>query len=422
MTTEGRLAPQVWNVALARLVSSVGAEAAFFIGMWGKAAYVFQGTPGDLAVMSASIGVAAIVGSVIGGALVDRFDARRVVLAAEVLVVPSSLALILARDMRSLILIGVVSWAAGSALETAITSLPPVLVPGEQLEQANARLEGANWLALVIGPGAGALLSQAFGLDSVFVLDALTSLAAIAMIVRLQLDPRLASDAQRQPTGSGFAEIVDGLRYAWRTPPVRLALYLEGLVGVAFGVFVALEPLYFRDVLGTEVETIGYVNVVFGVGLFGGSVLLERSKGRFTGFGANIGLSVFAGVGAMLYSGTSSLTWVVVGAAVWSVPLGMSLPMSRTLAQRGCEPAYVGRVMGAFGMVSAGAGILPVVFAPAFANAIGVQRVLVASGAAAILLAPLALPAGRRLDDIARPNARPELLTRRRSRWAFRRR
>ncbi|MEE8601527.1 MFS transporter [Euzebya tangerina] len=397
MATRTTLAPQVWNVVLARLVSSAGAEAAFFIGLWGKAAFVFDGTPTELAVMSAVIGTGAIVGSLVGGALVDRFDARRMVIVTEFVVVPSSLALILADDMTSLIAIGFVSWMAGSALETAITSLPPVMVGPDQLEQANARLEGANWLALVIGPGVGALLAGAFSINSVFILDALTSLAAIAMVLRVHLDPRLA--ASESSSGSGLSEITEGLRYAWRTPPVRLTLYLQSLVGVAFGVFIAPEPLFFRDVLGTGVEAIGYVNVVFGVGLFAGSVILERSHGRWTSFRGNILLSSAAGVGAMVYTGTASLVWVVVGAVLWSVPLGMSLPMSRTLAQRGSAPAYVGRVMGAFGMVAAGAGIVPVIFAPALAAALGVQLVLVLSGAAAAVFSPLAWRAARRLDE-----------------------
>lgn len=394
----------VWKVVLARLISSSGVEAAFFIGLWGKAAYVFDGTATDLAIMSALIGLAAIVGSLIGGMLVDRFDARRVTLWTEVVVMPSSLALVLADTMTKLLLIGVVSWMAGAALEAAITSLPPALVDEDRLEQANARLESANWLSLVAGPGIGAALAGVYGIDSVFVLDALTSLAAIGFIARIRLDPRRAAaeahaaDASPDAPGSGLRDITDGLRYAWRTLPVRLALYLQALVGVAFGIFIALEPLYYRDVLQTGIEALGYINVVFGLGLFAGSVMLERTRGRLTGFRADILLSMAAGAGSVCYAGTDDLRFVVLGAVLWSVPLGMVLPMSRTLAQRDTAPAYVGRVMGALGMVAAGAGVLPTIFAPALASLFGVQLVLVGSGGAAVILAPLIWRVAARLD------------------------
>lgn len=103
-----KLARPIRQVVLARLVSSTGVEAAFFLGLWGKAAYVLDGTPTDLAVMSALIGVAAMGGSVIGGSLVDRFDARRVVVGAEALFIPATLAMILATDITQLVAFGLV--------------------------------------------------------------------------------------------------------------------------------------------------------------------------------------------------------------------------------------------------------------------------------------------------------------------------
>src|SRR5262245_33486537 len=85
---------QMRRVVLARLISTTGAEAAFLLGLWGKAAFIFGGSPVDLALMSALVGMAGILGSVLGGVFVDRWDARRVVIAAEVLFVPATLALV----------------------------------------------------------------------------------------------------------------------------------------------------------------------------------------------------------------------------------------------------------------------------------------------------------------------------------------
>jgi predicted MFS family arabinose efflux permease len=294
-----------------------------------------------------------------------------------------------------------VSWLAAAVLETAIASMPPALVGPSSLERANARVESATWLALVIGPAVGAPLVAWLGVDSVFVLDAVTSIVAIALVAPIRLPARTqqstvddSSDGQR----SAWRETVSGLRYAATHRPVRTALYLGALPGLAFGMFVALEPLFYRDVVGTQVEALGYVNAVFGLGLLLGSVIVARAGGRLSTFRTVILLTMASGLGGMVYVATPSLSIVLVGAVLWSVPLGTVLPLMRTLAQRRADPAFVGRVMGAFGTAMAAASLLPVVVAPTLAAAFGVQTVLAASAATAVIGAPFVWRAGRELD------------------------
>jgi predicted MFS family arabinose efflux permease len=197
---------------------------------------------------------------------------------------------------------------------------------------------------------------------------------------------------------SGLRSVVDGVRYALTNPAIRLSLYLEGLVAVAFGTFIALEPLFFRDVVGVGIEAVGYVNAVFGVGLLVGSLALERAARHRLGFRWLVALTTVTGLGGVLYVVSSSLAVVVIGAVVWSIPLGASLPLSRALAQRHADPAYVGRTMGAFGTVGSGAALLPLAVAPALAAAAGLQTVLIVSAALAVVGAPVALAHAAGLD------------------------
>ncbi len=401
--------PEIRRLALARLISSSGTEAAFFIGLWGRAAFEFESGPVGLAIMSALIGIGSIVGGLVGGLAVDRTDARRVVIRSEIVFVPATLALALAPNMTVLLLLGLVSWATGSAYETALVSMPPRLVDDDELESANARLESANWLALIAGPAIGALLAGAFDLRAIFVFDAVTSLVALGLLRGLTLRPKRPHDAEDPSPASrsgvpttppeaadaadlarlgNLDELRAGIRHALERPRVRLMLFLGGLTWLAFGSFVALEPLFFRDVLMQDVTALGWVNAIFGAGLFTGSVLLERTNGRFTGARAAVVLAVLSGLGSAVYVGTSSLVVVAVGALAWSIPLGAGLPMNRTLVQRDTEPEFVGRVMGAMGTLQSLSGILPVIFAPALAIAFGVQPVLLGSGLVIVALAP----------------------------------
>ena len=378
----------------ARFVTNAGAEAAFFVGMWGKAAFEFDAGPGPLAVMTALIALASVVGNIAGGLLVDRTDARRVLIATEIALVPSVLSLILANDLTSLFAIGTVSWLLHGVEETAATSLPQALVDDDDaLMRVNAVLEGAGWLAFVIGPAAGALLAGAVSVSSVFVLDAATSVVAIGLLAGVTLvrpgpTAQLDGGQDDDPATGTFAETLQGLRVAYRTPRIRLVMVIGSLIWFAFGAFIALEPLYFRDVLQTGPDAIGYVNSVFGAGMFVGSVLLARGVVRAR-FRTALLLSMLTGFGSIIYVGSSSITIVLVGAVAWSIPLGMLLPVLRTLAQQASPAGFTGRVMGAIAMQQNLTSVLPAAVTPTLAGAFGVQGVLIAGGMVPILAVPL---------------------------------
>ncbi|HEX9762464.1 MAG TPA: hypothetical protein VGA97_05115, partial [Acidimicrobiia bacterium] len=57
------------RVVLARFVSRIGGEAAFFVGIWGKAAFDLQATPSELALVMGALGVAALIGASVAGVL-----------------------------------------------------------------------------------------------------------------------------------------------------------------------------------------------------------------------------------------------------------------------------------------------------------------------------------------------------------------
>ncbi|MDX1510128.1 MAG: MFS transporter [Nitriliruptorales bacterium] len=382
------------HVIVARFVSGVGAEASFFVGLWGKAAFEFDGGPTELTVLAAMIGLGTIIGNITGGWMVDRWDARKVLIGAEVAFVPAVLGLAFTTTMTQLLVVGLIAWIADGFIETGLSSMAPALTDDErQLTRLNARIDQATWLAVVVGPGAGALIALVAPIDLVFVFDAATSIAAVALLNLVRLDPR-DTDAP-EPS---LREIVGGFVYAARHRAVLLTMYLMGLASLSWGVSLALEPLYFRDILDLGPVAIGFVNSLFGLGLFAGSRLLDRSADRRLGFLAAIVISMISGVGAALYFGTASLAIVLVGAVVWSVPLGALIPLVRTLAQRATQPGMVGRVMGALTMQQNLSGVLPLAFAPALAGALGVQFVLVGAGVLIIVATPFVLVPARRLD------------------------
>jgi predicted MFS family arabinose efflux permease len=385
------------RVVAARFISRAGGEAAFFVGIWGKAAFEFNASPAEQALMMASLGISSLIGAALAGVLVDRFDPRRVLMASEVLFVPATLALVLPSDIAEMTAVIVPVGLAHAAVLTAVTSLPPFLTSDStRLQSINSALEAGGSAAFVAGPALGAVIARYWSLDWIFVLDALTSVVAVALVASVDLRP----GALRTESRAAFKEMREGFRFAWTRRPLRLYLGIFSALWLSFGAFGALEPLFYRDVLGTGPEALGWVNAVFGTGVVAGSVLLGRLPQKLVNARLALVGAMASGVGAVLYTGTADLRVVVLAAAYWGIVLGVMFPLVRTLIQLATPEHLVGRVMGTTNVSSQFGELFPLAFVPGLAAAFGIQPVLVGSGVALLVAALLALPEGRRVDEL----------------------
>ena len=383
-------------VVLARLISRIGGEAAFFVGIWGKAAFDLDATPGELAVVMAALGLASLIGASIAGVLVDRFDPRRVVMVGEILFVPAALALMFTDTIPSLAIATFVLGLVGTPVYTAISSFAPFLTDDEtRLSKINSWIEGASWTAFVIGPALGAIIAGSIGLDAIFALDAATSVVAALLLIPVKV-------RQLSTTGSthsgGLAELREGFKVAYGNRRLRFYIWLGSAVWLLFGTFSALEPLFYRDILGVEVETLGWVNSIFGVGLISGTLIAARLPERFR---SATWLTILVGmnaVGVLAYVGTDLLTVVLLAAPFWGLIIGMMAPLHRTMIQVNSPDRLVGRIMGVNHIHSEVGHLLPLAFAPTIAAILGVQSTLLWAGALVAVVAGLFLRSAIQLD------------------------
>ena len=387
--------PSVRNVVVARFVSRAGGEAAFFVGIWGKAAFTLEANPTELAFVMGALGVASLIGASVAGVLVDRFDPRKVVLVGEILFVPAALAMILANSIPTLVATTFMLALVGTPVFTAISSFAPFLTDDDdELARVNGLIEGASWTAFVVGPAIGALLAGTIGVDAIFVFDAATSLAAALLII-----PVKVRDVERtEDAASGWQELKDGFSFTYGHRRLRFYILLGSVVWLLFGTFSALEPLFFRDVLGVEVETLGWVNSIFGLGLVSGTLIAARLPSRFrtaTVLTVLVGLNA---VGVLLYVGTDMLGVVVAAGVFWGLIIGMMAPLHRTMIQLNSPSDLVGRIMGVNHIHSEVGHLLPLVIAPGLAAAFGVQLSLILAGCVVAVSALGFLPGARRLD------------------------
>lgn len=365
----------LYRVVSARFISRAGSEAAFFVGIWGKAAYALHAGPSQLALIMFLMASGSILGSILAGVLVDRYGPRRVLAVAEVAFVPAALGMAFAHSIPALAALVAVWSFAGAPVVTAGASFAPFLTADpDSLSRINAQIESTASLALLTGPAIGALITHYFSVDWVFVLDAATSLAAAGLVwtVHLRRIERTSAE-ERHP----LRELTDGLRESYSVRPLRYYILVGTIAWFSFGAFGALEPLFYRDVVHTGVETLGWINTVFGAALLAGAFLFPKLPKRTVSARALVVFLALNALGAIAYVGSGDLRRVVVGAILWGFVIGGLDPLLRTLVHRDTPEELVGRVVGTQEVHRRLGELVPLAIAPALAVRFGVQATLI---------------------------------------------
>jgi MFS family permease len=192
-----------------------------------------------------------VVMALVGGALADRMDRRRLLLLDQVALVTVAAALCaaaLAGEPHVLVLYALGGLLAGfGALQNvARTAIVPNLVAREDMPAALAINFGLFQLTMVLGPGLGGLLIAAGGVESAYAVDAASCLAMVAAL--RGLGPQLPAAIGAAPVRIGRS-IGDGLRFVRRSPAL-LGSFVIDLSAMTFGMPRALFPVLAVSVYG----------------------------------------------------------------------------------------------------------------------------------------------------------------------------
>ena len=183
-----------------------------------------------------------------GGALADRYDRRRLLLAVQIGLVAGASALAavtLAGSPPLPLLFALAGVMAGfGAFQGVIaSSIAPNVVPPEQLRGALALTFGAHNLTMVIGPAVGGVLIGALGVGAAYVLDAASCLAMVGAALALSAQrPRTgATEDDAAPLGV-LSSIAEGLRFV-RGNRALMGSFVVDLCAMTFGMPRALFPV-----------------------------------------------------------------------------------------------------------------------------------------------------------------------------------
>jgi MFS family permease len=173
--------------------------------------------------------------ALLGGAIADRMDRRRLLLLTQVGLVATSgaLALLSAAGHPSVAVLYVLGGllAGFDALQNvALSALVPNLIDRERLPRVLAVSYGLSALSMVLGPAVGGLLIAALGIQSAYTVDAVSCLAVVFTIVLIAPQPPIG--AREHPPV--LASIAEGLRYVFGNRALVGSFAID-LVAMTFG-------------------------------------------------------------------------------------------------------------------------------------------------------------------------------------------
>lgn len=316
--------------------------------------------------------------SLLGGALADRFDRRRLLTVTQTTMIATAFAqgalvqfeLI---QVWQIYAFGALNWAVAAVDTAGRQALLPALVPREHMGSAIALNSSLRRGSGIVGPALGGLAIGAFGLAGAYYVNALSFLPVVLALAVMRV-PALTVVGG----GSLLHSVADGIRYARRSRVVGGLLVLEACTGIFTG-STALIAIFARDVLAVGPEGLGLLLSAIGIGATLGTGLLLLvgdipRKGRYVLLGSAVYPLV---LGAFALSTDFGLSFaILLGLGVVDMVVGT---LRNTVIQLTVEDHYRGRVMGMLSIATRGVsplsglqvGLLASVFAAPVAVLIG---------------------------------------------------
>jgi MFS family permease len=334
------------------------------------------------------------------GVVIDHTDKRRLLLLTQ------SLMLVQAAAFAALAGSGYVKPWMVLALAAVYGMVNTYDMPARQafVIELVGREDLANGIALnsaafngarILGPAIGGLLLGWAGESVCFWLNALSFVAVIAGLAMMRVPPFTPSATSPR---SIYENLAEGVRYAWRTRPIRNLLVLLSIcAGLGFQ-FNVLLPVYTRDVMHAGPRVYGLLLAGFGAGSLLAAARMTLRLDRWA-LRRQLLLGLLAGgLGMVGFAWVRWLPGMVAMGALAGFGLILYVSSTNTLIQMTTEDAYRGRVMSLYTLMFVGTAPFGALLSGAIGQRFGAPA---ATSACAVILLGGALWMSRRLREIA---------------------
>jgi MFS family permease len=358
--TYDRFTPKFWILVLSAFIDRLGGTIIFpFFSLYITQKFDVGMT--EAGMLLGSFSFFGFIGSMIGGALADRFGRKGMVLFGLVFSALSSIAFGLVNAFWLFfvisVFVGLLSDIAGPAHQAMIADL----LPEEKRAEGYSILRISVNLAWIIGPVIGGVLAG-YSYLLLFVLDAISSLIVAGIVLRFipETKPQMEEEEEAESFGRtllGYAKVAkDGLFVAFIVAMI-FSIFAYGQIYSTLSVFL-------RDVHGVPERGYGLLmsanatSVVI-LQFWVTARLRERPPMLVLALG-----SVFYMVGLTMYGFVSVYALFLVAMLLITVGEMIMLPTAQALVAQFAPEAMRGRYMAFFGI----SWIVPSILGPGLAG------------------------------------------------------
>lgn len=372
--------PRFFTVFSSQAVSLVGSSVAGFALVWWLTTTTGSATVLVTAALATTL-PQVLLGPV-AGALVDRWNRRKVMIAADAAVAA------LSAWMAYLFWSGHIQpWhvftimaargLGGAFHYAAMQASIALMVPDSQLSRVAGLNEGIRAGMGILSPPLGALLISVSSISAIMLLDVATAAVAVGLLalVAIPQPPPLATEEKASQPSSIWNDLVEGLRYVKQWRALALLLGAASLLNLVLHPALHLMPLLVTEHFRGGAGHLATIESAFSVGLVVGGMLLAAWGGfKRRMLTVMLGL-LFAGAFiALVYLAPAGLYWI---AAAGMAGFGFVLPLVNgpiiAVVQSSVDPAMQGRVMSVILSLSQAAVPTGLLISGPFAQSFGVR-------------------------------------------------
>jgi len=332
-----------------------------------------------------------------GGLVADRFDKRRILVVAQVLMgmLALTLGLLTITGAVALWMVFVLAFGLGlvrSIASPAQQSFPSEVVGPQLLGNAVSLNQIVLNSARAVGPAVAGTLIATVGVGPCFLVNAASFVAVVFALARLDR----AALHPAEPVARASGQIRAGLRYVRSAPELLLPLVMMAVIGTLAYEFQVVLPLMAQGPLHGGPAAYGLMTSAMGVGAVGGGlVLAPRVR---IGLRALIRLSFAFGVTILAAAAAPSIAVELVALLAVGAASTCFLTTASSTLQLTAEPQFRGRVMALWAMAFLGSTPIGGPIIGAISEAVSPRAGLATGAAACLACALLGAVALRRLS------------------------
>lgn len=320
--------------------------------------------------------------SLIAGAWIDRYDRKKLIMAADATIALSTLFLAVAflagyRFNFALFIVLAIRSAGTGIQSPAVNAIIPQIVPQEKLLKINGINSTLSSLMMFLSPAVSGAIMTIASLEVTLFIDVITAIIGISITAAIYIRPY---ERTEKSEGSSLKEIRKGFSYLKENRFIKRLLVYQLLILFLISPSAFLTPLMVSRTFGLEVWRLTASEMTYSLGMVLGGLLITS----WGGFRKKINTTMLAGaVYGVLMIGLGNapgfLCYLMCNTLIGITAPCYNGPITVTIQEK-VEPYMQGRVFSFMQIATSCALPLGMFFFGPLADLISVQMLLSVAG------------------------------------------